>query len=154
MKINFRKDVDPWCPDRKILAADGTHVGISLKQMKITPVDQATCADQKCTFHRRFDRVFLFYCKDIPNEDVRAARRHLMLLAKGDQHGLSPEQKAFFRTRSFLNAVHMISVAIECFSSFVLLPTHLVLPKVLLEFSKFLLAMHQFQLCCPCATAM
>ena len=36
MKIDFRKEVDPWCKyEPKFLACDGTHVGVSIKHMKL-----------------------------------------------------------------------------------------------------------------------
>ena len=36
MKIDFRKEVDPWCKyEPKLLACDGTHVGVSIKHMKL-----------------------------------------------------------------------------------------------------------------------
>ena len=36
MKIDFRKEIDPFCKyNPKILACDGTHVGISLKNLKL-----------------------------------------------------------------------------------------------------------------------
>ena len=36
MQIDFRKEVDPWCKyEPKILACDGTHIGVSMKYMKV-----------------------------------------------------------------------------------------------------------------------
>ena len=36
MKIDFRKEVDPWCKyNPKILACDGIHIGISLRHLKL-----------------------------------------------------------------------------------------------------------------------
>ena len=36
MKIDFRKEVDPWCKyEPKLLACDRTHVGVSIKHMKL-----------------------------------------------------------------------------------------------------------------------
>ena len=36
MKIDFRKEVDPWCKyEPKLLACDGTHVGVSIKHIKL-----------------------------------------------------------------------------------------------------------------------
>ena len=36
MKIDFRKEIDPWCKyDPKILACDGTHVGLSLRHLNL-----------------------------------------------------------------------------------------------------------------------
>ena len=34
MEIDFRQHIDPWCEYKpKMLACDGTHVGVSLKYM-------------------------------------------------------------------------------------------------------------------------
>ena len=36
MKIDFRKEEDPWCKyNPKILACDGTEIGISLRHLKL-----------------------------------------------------------------------------------------------------------------------
>ena len=43
MKIDFRKEVDPWCQyEPKLLACDGTHVGVSIKHMKLNNPVTAT----------------------------------------------------------------------------------------------------------------
>ena len=43
MRIDFRKEVDPWCKYQpKVLACDGTHVGVSLRNMRLqTPITTA-----------------------------------------------------------------------------------------------------------------
>ncbi|MCG8623115.1 MAG: hypothetical protein MJE68_14115, partial [Proteobacteria bacterium] len=43
MNIDFRKDVDPWCLyNPKVLACDGTHIGVSIKHLNLTtPVTKA-----------------------------------------------------------------------------------------------------------------
>ena len=56
MKIDFRKEVDPWCKYQpKVLACDGTHVGVSIKNMKlhnpVTSIDDAS--SQITPFHKR-----------------------------------------------------------------------------------------------------
>lgn len=36
MKIDFRKEVDPWCGhEPKVLACDGTHIGVSMRYMDL-----------------------------------------------------------------------------------------------------------------------
>ena len=36
MKIDFREQIDPWCKyEPKLLACDGTHIGVSMKNMKL-----------------------------------------------------------------------------------------------------------------------
>ena len=43
MKIDFRKEVDPWCEyEPKLLACDGTHVAVSIKHMKLNNPVTAT----------------------------------------------------------------------------------------------------------------
>ena len=43
MKIDFRKEIDPWCKyDPKILACDGTHIGLSLRNLDLpNPITQS-----------------------------------------------------------------------------------------------------------------
>ena len=43
MNIDFRKYVDPWCMyNPKVLACDGTHIGVSIKHLNLTtPVTNA-----------------------------------------------------------------------------------------------------------------
>lgn len=37
-KIDFRKEIDPYCGyDPKLLACDGTHIGVSVKHLKLDP---------------------------------------------------------------------------------------------------------------------
>ena len=47
MKIDFRKEVDPWCKyEPTVLACDGTHIGVSIKNMKLsTPVTSVDDVD-------------------------------------------------------------------------------------------------------------
>ena len=56
MQIDFRKEVDPWCKYiPKTLACDGTHVGISLRHLKlespVTAHDQTM--EQVTPVHKR-----------------------------------------------------------------------------------------------------
>jgi hypothetical protein len=38
MEIDFRLEIDPWCKhDPPILACDGTHIGVQIKQMVLDP---------------------------------------------------------------------------------------------------------------------
>jgi hypothetical protein len=78
LPFDFREDVDPWCRHSpKILAGDGTHVGVSLRQMHITPIDQPETLEEVPTLHRRYDRVLLFQDGRFSAQDLRAARNHL-----------------------------------------------------------------------------
>ena len=80
MKIDFRSWVDPWCGHSpKILACDGTHIGMSLRLMDISPID--TAADDSAvreTSLRRYDRVFMAYGQGMNNSEVRSARTKLL----------------------------------------------------------------------------
>ena len=56
MKIDFRKEINPFCKyNPKILACDGTHVGISLKNLKLeNPVTAPDKTKQPVTpMHKR-----------------------------------------------------------------------------------------------------
>lgn len=84
--IDFRKDVDPLCGDsRNVLACDGTHVGVSLTNLNVTPIE--TPRNHAITIepsHKRFDRVFLYYPKNSSKhcqENIRLARSHLRCVA-------------------------------------------------------------------------
>ena len=56
-EIDFRWSIDPWCKHSlEILAGDGTHIGVSVRNMNlVNPVNRAD-SDQvyKCV-HRRYD---------------------------------------------------------------------------------------------------
>ena len=44
MQIDFRKEIDPWCKyNPKVLACDGTHIGVSVKHMRLH--DPVTSSD-------------------------------------------------------------------------------------------------------------
>ena len=51
MKIDFRKQIDPWCKyEPKMLACDGTHVGVALKNMNLqNPITKADNPEQRVT---------------------------------------------------------------------------------------------------------
>ena len=82
-KIDFRKEIDPHCGYKpKALACDGTHIGVSVKNMKL--VDTVTHVDRGDIvkpLHKRLDRVI------IRNND---ARQHLNYLTKKYQQKLKP----------------------------------------------------------------
>jgi hypothetical protein len=84
MDIDFRKIIDPWCGyNPKMLAGDGTHVGVSLRNLHINPIEKpADDAPTKESLHRRYGRVFMPYRDGIDNAKVRNARSHLLHLAK------------------------------------------------------------------------
>ncbi len=85
MGIDFRKEVDPWCGyDPKVLACDGTHIGVSLKMQNLRdPVTSSELLDQKLpSLHKKDHRCFLPYpLKDnfssvAEHERVKASTRN------------------------------------------------------------------------------
>jgi hypothetical protein len=78
MRIDFRKSVDPWCKHApKVLACDGTHVGITMSRLNMKPVESSELDATLAPVHRRYDRVFLAYRPEIDNVQVRTARSYL-----------------------------------------------------------------------------
>ena len=84
-RIDFRKEVDPWCKYKpKILACDGTHIGVSLRNLRLTnPVTQHDTDEIKTPKHKRNDRVII---KD------RHTRAHLRYLCKKRLELLKPKE--------------------------------------------------------------
>ena len=84
-KIDFRKDVDRWCAQsRKVLGGDGTHVGVTLTNLNVMPVESPTIEDVVEPGLKRYDRVFLPYparANRQLEENIRGARVHLRYLA-------------------------------------------------------------------------
>ena len=75
-KIGFRKEIDPWCQYKlKMLACDGTHIGVSIRNMHLDPA--VTTIDDKETtlksLHKRNNRLIL---RD------KTHRKHMRYLAK------------------------------------------------------------------------
>ena len=85
-KIDFRKEVDPWCQYKPpILACDGTHIGVSVRNMKLDkPVTMPDIKDGALKpMHKRGNRVIL--------RDA-GARRHLKYLSKKYLKKLKPSE--------------------------------------------------------------
>ena len=75
-KIDFWKEVDPWCEYKPtILACDGTHRGVSVRNMNLDmPVTMPDMKDAVLKLmHKRGDRLILRH---------PGARRHLKYLSK------------------------------------------------------------------------
>lgn len=55
MKIDFRQHIDPWCKYKpNILACDGTHVGVALKNLKLDkPVTESESTAVTKPAHKR-----------------------------------------------------------------------------------------------------
>ena len=94
LEIDYRQEVDPWCRHNpKVIACDGTKIGVSLKYQKLDPpITQPNLHYTDDTLHQKYDRCFLPYPKKIPDENVTAfkirkkrvskAREYLQLLVK------------------------------------------------------------------------
>ena len=67
MKIDFRKEIDPKCGyDPKILACDGTHIGVSTRNLNLEhPVTKPDYDTVLKSHHRRKQRAL------IPDADAR-----------------------------------------------------------------------------------
>ncbi len=62
MNLDFRQFIDPWCGyDPPVLACDGTHLGVSFKNLKLEkPVTEPDLVGQKVKpVHKRADRLLL-----------------------------------------------------------------------------------------------
>jgi hypothetical protein len=59
MKIDFRKEVDPWCGhDPDVLACDGTHIGVSMRHMNVDPaITESDRRDVVEPKHKRYNTV-------------------------------------------------------------------------------------------------
>ena len=55
MKIDFRKEVDPWYKYQpKVLACDGTHIGVSMRNLRLSnPVTKADDVARVIPSHKR-----------------------------------------------------------------------------------------------------
>ena len=86
-KLDFRKEIDPWCQYRpKMLACDGTHIGVSVRNMKLDPT--ITTPDDKDTVlkpvHKRKNRLIL------PD---KTQWKHMWYIAKKCLKKLKPNDK-------------------------------------------------------------
>ena len=90
-KLDFRKEVDPWCKYApKMLACDGTHIGVSLQHMKL---------DKPVTTADRSDIILpsLHQCNDRALIKDTSRRKHLRYLVK-------KVLKKKFKKKEILNA--------------------------------------------------
>ena len=71
-QIDYRQEIDQWCGHNpKILAGDGTHIGVSVRMMKLEkPITQPDRIPIKAPRHKRFQRCFL----PIPMEREKGER--------------------------------------------------------------------------------
>lgn len=97
-EIDFRQTVDPWCKySPKMLACDGTHIGISLKNLRVeNPITAVDDEDRTLpSKHKRYDRVII---SDKP------ARHHLRYLCKKYLKKLKQEEVLEYEEESTLTA--------------------------------------------------
>ena len=85
-KIDFRREVDLWCPyNLRMLACDGTHIGVSVRNMHLDPA--VTTNDDKETtlksVHKRNDRLIL---------QDKTHQKHMHYLAKKFLKKLKPSK--------------------------------------------------------------
>ena len=61
MKIDFRKEIDPvYGYNPKVLACDGTHIGVSIKHLHLDkPVTQPDLDEVKKAKHQRIKRLLI-----------------------------------------------------------------------------------------------
>ena len=69
-KIDFRKEIDPWCQyNPKILACDGTKVGVAVTQQKLqSPMTQLDTEETVYTHHKKLYRCLLPYPPHVDGE--------------------------------------------------------------------------------------
>ena len=100
-EINFRQSIDPWCKHSpEILAGDGTHIGVSVRNMNLMkPVNNTDTEEVYKCIHRRYDRVLIrkkqhrqhlnYLCKkylkklkppDLLDPDTEATNTHQLLV--------------------------------------------------------------------------
>ena len=104
-KIDFRKEIDPWCEhDPEILACDGTHIGVSLRQMKldklVTRPDNNRVLKSK---HKRGDRVLI---KD------KEAWRHLRYMCNKYLGKLCPDKILDYEEES-VRSINLLNVVMR-----------------------------------------
>ena len=87
-KIDFRKEIDPYCGHNpKILACDGTHIGVSLRHLRLeNPVTKADLNHQVPWLHGRVTRRLF------QNEEIRTHVKYMALKAmnKLNEETLTP----------------------------------------------------------------
>ena len=82
-EIDFRSSVDPWCGhDPKYLACDGTHVGITIKNMNVTGIETPDEDRVVKSHHLRYDRCFLPFNGKPKKDEIKEARTKLLGFCK------------------------------------------------------------------------
>ena len=84
-KIDFRKEIDPWCMyTPKILACNGTHIGVSMHHMNIKPIEKQDLPDVIYHARHQGNKRLL-----IPNMQKR---KYLCYLCKRQLDKLKPSE--------------------------------------------------------------
>lgn len=88
-QFDFRDDVDPFCGHAPtMLACDGTHVGVSLKQLNVHPINKAEEPRRVGSRHKRHDRILLHQRPGYSARDLMTARTCLKTICAGLTGGL------------------------------------------------------------------
>ena len=81
LNIDFRKSADPFCgADPKLLACDGTHIGITNKMLHVVPIDKAQTDETVMPQHTRNTRVFMPVNDGANKDSIRKSREYLLKL--------------------------------------------------------------------------
>lgn len=81
-KIDFRLPCPVCKHNPKMLACDGTQVGICLKKANFPPIEKVTDSTPIPTPHKRMDRCFLPYVPNTADVNIRKARTQLREVSK------------------------------------------------------------------------
>ena len=83
-RIDFRKHIDPFCGhDPKILACDGTHIGVSIKHLNLDKAVTRNDTDEVIpTAHICYDRTL--FCEEFVWIHVKYMCKKFMNLLKPD----------------------------------------------------------------------
>ena len=92
---DFRDSVDPWCRyNPRMLACDGTHIGVSVKHLQVSPIESPDNPHETVKpLHRRYNRVFLTYQQGLEDADVRRSRGHLKYVCKKTLSNVLPNEQ-------------------------------------------------------------
>ena len=108
MKIDFRKEIDPWCGhDPEYLACDGTHIGVNIKHMQL---DRPVIFPDKDgeplqSLHRRKDRNI------IPEDQSRIHLRYICdkFLNKLKPHKILPQHIEDFNKQHLMQVLQNLN---------------------------------------------
>ena len=108
MKIDFRKEINPWCGhDLEYLACDGTHIGVNIKHMHL---DRPVIFPDKDgeplqALHRRKDRNI------IPDDETRIHLHYICdkFLQKLKPNKIQPQHVEEFNKQQMLQVLENLN---------------------------------------------